>query len=262
MRRPIKRYNSEEISRIREACTLGRKALDLAHRFAKIGVTTEEIDYIVYTFIVSNGGYPSPLKYYGFPRACCTSVNEVVCHGIPDSRPLRDGDIVNVDITVYYQRMHGDLNETFLVGEVSEAAKKLVRATYEALKMVIPLCKPNQKYDIIGKTIQPHLNKQGYSVVQEYTGHGIGDVFHTKPYVAHTTHGSGSEVMHEGHVFTIEPMVNEGKKTITHWPDDWTAVTSDGSLSAQFEHQLLITADGCEVLTERLPDSPALRCLD
>uniref|UniRef100_A0A4W3I423 Methionine aminopeptidase n=1 Tax=Callorhinchus milii TaxID=7868 RepID=A0A4W3I423_CALMI len=198
--------------------------------------------------------YPSPLNYYNFPKSCCTSVNEVICHGIPDVRPLQEGDIVNVDITVYRNGFHGDLNETFFVGEIDEGAKKLVQTTFECLMHAIDSVKPGIRYRELGNIIQKHAHANGFSVVRSYCGHGIHRLFHTAPNVPHYAKNKAVGVMKAGHIFTIEPMICEGAWHDETWPDGWTAVTKDGKRSAQFEHTLLVTETGCEILTRRLED--------
>ena len=171
-------YTEEEIEGIRLACQIGRKALDAAHEACKVGVTTEEIDRVVHEVILENDAYPSPLGYYGFPKSCCTSVNEVICHGIPDMRKLQDGDIVNVDISVFKDGYHGDLNETFCVGEVAQSSKDLIAASHDSLMKAIEICKPDTMYRQIGKIISDHCEDLGFSVVRTYCGHGIGKMFH------------------------------------------------------------------------------------
>ena len=171
----------EAIEGIKKACLIGRKALDVAHSKVKVGVTTEEIDQAVHEYIISEGAYPSPLNYYNFPRSCCTSINEIICHGIPDTRPLQEGDILNVDISVYKDGYHGDLNETFLVGKVADSSKHLVSKTYESLQKAIEYCKPGAMYREIGNIISNVVEPEGLSVVRSYTGHGIGTIFHCAP---------------------------------------------------------------------------------
>jgi len=173
----------------------------------------------------------------------------VICHGIPDNRPLQDGDILNVDISVYYGGFHSDLNEMFLIGNVDDAAKKLVQVTKEALDKSIAICKPGTLYREIGNIISKHVNQNGFSVVRSYCGHGIGSLFHTSPSIPHYSKNKAVGVMKAGHTFTIEPMINEGSWHDVLWPDNWTSVTKDGKRSAQFEHTILITETGCEVLT-------------
>jgi methionyl aminopeptidase len=173
--------DDEDIALLRAASLMGRKALDEGHRVAQVGVTTEEIDRVVHEFLIDNDAYPSPLNYYNFPRSCCTSVNEVICHGIPDTRPLKDGDILNLDVTAYVNGYHGDLNETYCIGNVHESSLKLIKATYESLQKSMDICKPGTMYRECGNAIAKHCEPLGYSVVKSYTGHGIGKIFHQAP---------------------------------------------------------------------------------
>uniref|UniRef100_A0A673LIJ0 Methionine aminopeptidase n=1 Tax=Sinocyclocheilus rhinocerous TaxID=307959 RepID=A0A673LIJ0_9TELE len=234
---------------------LAREVLDIAAMMVKPGVTTEEIDHAVHLACTARNCYPSPLNYYNFPKSCCTSVNEIICHGIPDCRPLQEEDILNIDITVYHNGYHGDLNETFFVGEVDEGAKRLVQTTYECLMQAIDSVKPGIRYRELGNIIQKHAQANGFSVVRSYCGHGIHKLFHTAPNVPHYAKNKAVGVMKPGHVFTIEPMICEGGWQDETWPDGWTAVTRDGKRSAQFEHTLLVTETGCEILTRRLEDN-------
>lgn len=252
----IRVLNEQEIEGMRLAGKLGREVLDIAAGMVKVGVTCEEIDDAVFKACMDRDCYPSPLNYRGFPKSCCTSVNEVICHGIPDSRPLEDGDILNIDITVYKNGFHGDLNETFLVGNVDEAGRRLVEASYESLRRAIQQVKPGSKYREIGGVIQKYINSQGLSVVRSYCGHGINQLFHTAPSVPHYSKNKAIGVMKPGHCFTIEPMINEGVWRDSLWPDDWTAVTADGKRSSQFEHTLLVTETGCDILTARGSGQP------
>jgi len=248
----IRVLNAEEIEGMRLAGRLGREVLDVAAGMVRAGVTCQEIDDAVFEACVKRECYPSPLNYRGFPKSCCTSVNEVICHGIPDTRPLQDGDILNIDITVYKNGFHGDLNETFLVGNVDEGGRKLVEASYESLRRAIEQVKPGAKYRDIGGVIQKYINSCGFSVVRSYCGHGINQLFHTAPSVPHYAKNKAIGIMKPGHCFTIEPMINEGVWRDNLWPDDWTAVTADGKRSSQFEHTLLVTETGVDVLTARL----------
>ncbi|EIE24748.1 methionine aminopeptidase [Coccomyxa subellipsoidea C-169] len=248
----------KEIKGIREACLIARNILDAAHAAVRPGVTTDEIDRVVHEATLAAGAYPSPLYYCNFPKSVCTSVNEVICHGIPDQRPLQDGDIVNVDVTAYHNGFHGDLNETFVVGNVDEESKKLIRVTAEALDKAIEAVRPGVRYREIGDIISQYVGQNKFQVVRSYCGHGIGDLFHCAPNIPHYAHNKAVGVMKEGQTFTIEPMVNVGTYRDVTWPDGWTAATADGKRSAQFEHTLLVTKDGCEVLTKRLPTSPPL----
>ncbi|XP_059633953.1 methionine aminopeptidase 1A [Cornus florida] len=247
---------TEQIERMRETCRIAREVLDAAARVIRVGVTTDEIDEVVHEATIAAGGYPSPLNYHFFPKSCCTSVNEIICHGIPDARKLEDGDIVNVDVTVYYKGVHGDLNETFFVGNVDEASRRLVQCTYECLEKAIAIVKPGVRFREIGEVINRHASMSGLSVVKSYCGHGIGELFHCAPNIPHYGRNKAVGVMKAGQTFTIEPMINAGVWRDRMWPDGWTAVTADGKRSAQFEHTLLVTGTGVEVLTARLPTSP------
>uniref|UniRef100_A0A914VHV8 Methionine aminopeptidase n=1 Tax=Plectus sambesii TaxID=2011161 RepID=A0A914VHV8_9BILA len=265
----IKVLDDEEIEGLKLATRFGRECLDEAAKAVTPGITTDELDRIVHEAAIERDCYPSPLGYYGFPKSCCTSVNEVICHGIPDGRPLENGDLCNVDVTVYHRGFHGDLNETFFVGDkVSEEARKLVKATHECLYEAIKIVRPGAKFRDIGAVIQKHANASGYSVVRSYCGHGIHRLFHTAPNVPHyamswpevcvwkclewlNVENKTVGVMKAGNAFTIEPMINAGSHADTQWPDHWTAVTCDGKWSAQFEQTLLVTETGCEILTAR-----------
>jgi len=239
----------EQIKGMRTVGKIAREVLDIAAKASKVGVTTDEIDRIVHEAIIERGAYPSPLNYRGFPKSCCTSVNEVICHGIPDNRPLEDGDILNIDITTFYGGYHGDVNETYLIGNVDDKTKKLVQVTREALNKAIEIVKPGALYREVGNVISKHVQQHGFSVVRSYCGHGIGELFHTTPSIPHYGKSKAVGVMKPGQTFTIEPMINEGSWHDTIWPDNWTAVTKDGKKSAQFEHTLLVTETGCEILT-------------
>lgn len=251
----IKVLDDEEVEGMRLACRLGREVLDEAAKVIDVGVTTDEIDRVVHEACVERECYPSPLNYIQFPRSCCTSVNEVICHGIPDLRPLKQWDICNVDVTVYHRGFHGDLNETFFVGEPKPEAKKLVQTTWECLQKAIEIVKPGEKYREIGNVIQKHAQANGFSVVRSYCGHGIHSLFHTAPSVPHYAKNKAVGIMKPGHCFTIEPMISQGSWRDEIWPDNWTAVTVDGLWSAQFEETLLVTDTGVEVLTRRLGKS-------
>ena len=246
--------NAQDIAGMRVAGRIAREVLDAAGRLVKPGVTTESIDALVTEETIKRGAYPSPLNYHGFPKSCCTSVNEVICHGIPDSSVLNDGDIINIDITCYYGGYHGDCSETFLVGQVDDAGKQLVRVTYDCWQAAIDYCKPGQPFSGIGRVIEEHIKPYGYSSVSEFCGHGIGSVFHTNPNILHVRNNEPGK-MEVGNVFTIEPMICEGTPKHVMWNDAWTATTKDGRRSAQFEHTLLVTPTGVEALTGRLPDS-------
>ncbi|KAK9470079.1 peptidase M24, structural domain-containing protein [Dipodascopsis tothii] len=248
---------AEEIAGLREACRRGRLVLDAGAAAVRPGITTDEIDAIVHAAAVELECYPSPLNYYNFPKSLCTSVNEVICHGIPDKRPLADGDIVNLDVSVYYRGFHADLNETYYVGETRDAdSVRLVETTREALDAAIATVKPGMLFRDIGNVIEPYAAKHGCSVIRTYCGHGINTLFHTAPNVPHYAKNKTPGVAKAGMTFTIEPMLALGSWKDKTWPDNWTAVTADGRRSAQFEHMLLVTDDGVEVLTARLPASP------
>eukprot|EP00736_Rhodelphis_marinus_P005396 Rmarinus@m.9591 len=244
-------HTPEQIAGVREACRVARDVLDIAGRAVKPGVTADEIDEIVHNAMVERNAYPSPLNYHGFPKSCCTSVNEVICHGIPDSRPFEEGDIVNLDITAYYKGFHGDTNETFYVGKVDEESKMLVETAYECLHKALELVKPGALFRELGPVIDKHARSKSCSVVRSYCGHGINEMFHCAPSVPHYAKNKAIGVMKPGMIFAIEPMINLGSWRDVTWPDDWTAVTQDGKRSAQFEHTVVVTEDGCEVLTAR-----------
>lgn len=241
----------DEIDGVRKACKIAREVLDLTANSIRVGITTDELDLVAHNAIIERDAYPSPLNYYGFPKSICTSVNEVVCHGIPDTRPLEDGDIINLDVTVYYRGFHGDLNETYTVGnKIDEKAIRLINTTRQCLDAAISICKPGVRYRQIGDVIQKIADESGFSVAKSYGGHGIGKLFHCAPQIPHYSPNKAIGIMRPGHIFTIEPMINEGTWRDTVWPDKWTVVTEDGKRSAQFEHTLLITDNGVEVLTK------------
>ncbi|KAI9347790.1 peptidase M24, structural domain-containing protein [Zopfochytrium polystomum] len=239
----------EEIEKMRTVCRISREVLEEGKKAVKVGVTTDEIDRVIHEACLERDSYPSPLNYYNFPKSCCTSVNEVICHGIPDRYELKDGDIVNLDVSVFHDGFHGDLNETVLVGNVDAAGVKLVESTKECLQKAIEFVKPGNLYRDIGNVIQKIADQRGLSVVRTYCGHGIGRHFHSPPNVPHYAKNKAVGAMRPGHVFTIEPMISEGVWKDQQWPDGWTAVTADGKRSAQFEETLLVTETGCEVLT-------------
>ncbi|KAL7536727.1 hypothetical protein ACHAXR_007369 [Thalassiosira sp. AJA248-18] len=249
----------EDITKMRAAGKAAREVLDIGGSLVKAGVTTDEIDAAVHAACIERWCYPSPLNYRKFPKSCCTSVNEVICHGIPDMRPLEDGDVINIDITVYLDGYHGDCSEMFAVGgrdALDENGRKLIQTTYDCWVQSMELVKPGVDYNVIGKSIQEYVNLKGYSTVRAFCGHGIGQVFHTAPNIYHYTVNQPLDEMKPGHVFTIEPMICEGLHDPYMWPDDWTATTVDGKRSAQFEHTLLVTEDGVEALTGKLESSP------
>ena len=240
----------EEIERMRASCRLAARTLDHLAPHVEPGVSTEELNRIAHEFIVSHGARPSPLNYHGFPKSICTSRNEVICHGIPSEHEIvQDGDLVNVDVTTYLDGFHGDTNRTFLVGDVSVEARKLVEVTHEAMMRGIRAVKPGARLGDIGFAIQSHAESHGYSVVREYCGHGIGYEFHEDPQVLHFGRPGEGEELKEGMTFTIEPMINLGTRRNRVLADGWTVVTTDGKWSAQFEHTIAVTAEGFEILT-------------
>lgn len=244
-----KKLNDDQVHRIRRACAIARLVLDEVLAHVRVGITTDELDRLAHDRTVELGAYPSPLNYMGFPKSICTSVNEVVVHGIPDSRMLEEGDIINCDVTVYVDGMHGDCSETVFVGKVDDAARKLVQVTWECLMKSIDIIRPGQLLNAIGLVVETHARQNGFSVVREFTGHGIGEAFHMTPYVAHFYEPKNTTLIEEGMTFTVEPMINAGGPECRFWPDKWTAVTADLARSAQFEHTLLVTATGAEILT-------------
>lgn len=241
-------HDAEGIAKMRAAGQLAAKVLEYAGTLAKPGVTTDEIDKAVHQMILDNNTYPSPLNYGKFPKSVCTSVNECICHGIPDARPLEDGDIVNIDVTVYLNGYHGDTSRMFHVGTVSPDAKQLCEVTHQALMAAIQECKPGVPFKKVGATIQAIADKHKYGVVKDFIGHGVGRVFHCYPNVFHCKNNEPG-VMVKGMTFTIEPMLTQGSIRHKMWPDNWTVVTADGKLTAQYEHTLLINDDGAEILT-------------
>lgn len=249
----------EEIVEMRKVCALAREVLDKAAEAVAPGVTTEEIDRIVYEETLKRKAYPSPLNYYNYPKSVCTSINEVICHGIPDKTVLKDGDIVNLDVTIYKNGLHADLNETYYVGDKAKANKdlvNLVETTREATMKAIESVKPGVPFRQFGNIIEKHAKEHNLSVVRTYCGHGINNLFHCQPDIVHYAHNKAVGTCAPGTCFTIEPMINLGSWRDIIWPDNWTAATADGKPSAQFEHTLLVTEDGVEVLTARHKHSP------
>ena len=241
--------DAETIARMRVACRLAAEARDLVGSHVAPGVTTDELDRIGHEFLCDHGAYPSTLGYKGFPKSLCTSVNEVVCHGIPDARVLEGGDIVNIDVTAYLDGVHGDTNATFLAGDVAEETRLLVDRTREALSRAIKAVKPGRRVNVIGRVIEAYAKRFGYGVVREFTGHGIGTSFHSGLVIPHYDDARFDEEIRPGMTFTIEPMLTLGTHQWVMWDDGWTVVTADGRPSAQFEHTLLVTVDGAEILT-------------
>ncbi|MBI4081291.1 MAG: type I methionyl aminopeptidase [Candidatus Lambdaproteobacteria bacterium] len=239
-----------QIEGIRRAGAVTRDILDLIEARIGPGATTDEIDRWVYETTLARGGYPSPLHYKGFPKSVCTSVNEVVCHGIPGARVLVEGDIINVDVTTTLDGFIGDASRTYLIGRVSEQARRLVEVTRECLYLGIDQVRPGGYVGDIGEAIQRHAEAHGYSVVRDFVGHGTGIEFHEEPQIPHFGRRGTGHPLLPGMVFTIEPMINAGDWRIRILPDRWTAVTADGSLSAQFEHTLAVTENGVDILTK------------
>jgi methionyl aminopeptidase len=237
------------LERIRRACRAAAEVLEETGRAVKAGVTTDAIDALCHAAYLKRGGFPSTLNYRGFPKSLCTSVNEVVLHGIPDSRALEEGDIVNLDVTIFLDGVHGDCSATFAVGAIDEPSQRLIRVTQESLQVGIDAVKPGLPVNAIGRAIEQFATRQGYGVVREFCGHGIGEVFHSDPQVCHVFDPHNDAIMEEGMVFTIEPMLTIGSAQLYSWDDGWTIVTADGKRSAQFEHTLLVTRDGAEILT-------------
>ncbi len=241
--------DAETIARMRIAGRIAAQALAEVGSHVAPGVTTDELDRIGHEFLCDHGAYPSTLGYRGFPKSLCTSLNEVICHGIPDDTVIGDGDIVNIDITAFIGGVHGDTNATFLAGTVSEEAALLVERTREAMMRGIRAVAPGRPLNAIGRVIESYARRFGYGVVRDFTGHGIGTTFHSGLVVPHFDDASVSVVMEPGMTFTIEPMLTLGTIDYDIWPDGWTVVTADRKLTAQFEHTLVVTADGYEILT-------------
>lgn len=240
----------ETIEKIRVAGRIAAQALQVVGEAVRPGVTTDELDRIGHEFIISHSAYPSCLGYMGFPKSLCTSINEVICHGIPDDRPLEEGDIVNVDITAYYDGVHGDTCAMFEVGNVDEESHLLIERTRNAMMRGIKAVRPGREINVIGRVIESYAHRFDYGVVRDFTGHGVGEAFHSGLIVPHYDAAPAhNEVMEEGMVFTIEPMLNLGGIEWEQWDDDWTVVTKDRGRSAQFEHTIVVTEDGAEILT-------------
>ena len=247
----IKIKTAEEIEKMRVAGRLAASVLEMITPYVKEGITTDELNTICHDYIVEHDAYPAPLNYHGFPKSICTSVNHCVCHGIPNEKALKNGDIINIDVTVKKDGYHGDTSKMFIIGEGSILANRLTKVTQESLYKAIRLVKPGTRLGDIGHEIQKYAEGFGYSIVREFCGHGIGDEFHEDPQVVHYGRpGTGVELK-AGMCLTIEPMVNAGKRHTKILKDNWTVLTKDRSLSAQWEHTLLVTEDGVEILTLR-----------
>ena len=240
----------ESFEKSRIAGSIAAEALDEVAKIVKPGISTNDIDKLCYEFINDHKAYSAPLFYRGFPKSCCTSANHVVCHGIPSEKVLKEGDIVNVDVTAYKEGWHGDTSRMFQIGEISVKAKKLIETTYESMMKAIKIVKEGIQLGDIGSTIQNHVEAQGFSVVQDFCGHGIGQVFHKEPNILHYGEKGTGEKVKAGMIFTIEPMINIGNYETKTLNDGWTAVTKDKSLSAQFEHTIGVTKEGYEIFTQ------------
>jgi methionyl aminopeptidase len=241
--------SQEIIEKMRIAGRLAAQAVHAAAAVIQPGVTTDDLDQVVHEYLIAHHAYPSTLGYRGFPKSCCTSVNEVICHGIPDERPLEDGDIVKIDVTAYVGGVHGDTCATFFCGEVDEASRLLTERTREALVRAIKAVKPGREVNVIGRVIESYVKRFGYGVVREYTGHGVHTAFHSGLVIPHYDEPGYDTVIKSGMTFTIEPMITLGRGDWYMWEDGWTVLTADGSRCAQFEHTMVVTENGAEVLT-------------
>jgi methionyl aminopeptidase len=248
-RRETEVKDAETIARMRIAGKLAAQALAEVGRHIVPGVTTDELDRVGHEFLCDNGAYPSTLGYRGYPKSLCTSLNEVICHGIPDSTVAVEGDILNIDITAFINGVHGDTNATFLVGAVDDESRLLVERTKESLERAIRAVAPGRGFNVVGRVIESYAKRFGYGVVRDFTGHGIGTLFHSGLIVPHYDLPEYELVMEAGMTFTIEPMLTLGTVEYDQWPDGWTVVTKDRARTAQFEHTILVTDDGAEVLT-------------
>ena len=247
--------NAGQIARMRSACQAARQVLETCKAAVRPGITTDELDRIAHEAYIALGGYPSTLGYCGYPKSTCTSVNEVICHGIPDNRPLEEGDIVNIDVTIYLDGMHGDCSETVAVGAIDDDSRRLIAVTRECLLAGIGAIRPGGQIRDIGRAICAVAEPKGYGVVRAFVGHGVGERFHMDPQVPHYYDSAATYEMVPGLTFTVEPMINQGTWKHTVWKDGWTAVTADLKRSAQHEHTVLVTERGVEILT--LPEGEA-----
>lgn len=245
----IRLYNAEAFEGMRKACQLTARCLDELNSMVRPGVTTDEIDRFVYEFGADQGAVPATLNYRGYTKSSCTSINHVVCHGIPNDKPLREGDIVNIDVTYLLDGWHGDSSRMYAVGEIKRAAERLLEVTHESLMRGIAAVHPGARTGAIGAAIQTYAEAERCSVVRDFCGHGVGRVFHDSPDILHYGTPNDGVEMREGMIFTIEPMINLGKPHVKVLADGWTAVTRDRSLSAQYEHSVGVTKDGCEIFT-------------
>lgn len=245
----IKLYGEEGFEGMRKACQLTATCLDKLADLVKPGVTTREIDDFVFAFGAEHGAYPATLNYRGYTNSCCTSINHVVCHGIPNDKPLREGDIINIDVTYVLDGWHGDSSRMYMVGEVRRAAERLIQVTYEALMRGVAEVKPGNTTGDIGAAIQEYAEGERCSVVRDFCGHGLGLLFHDAPNILHFGRRGDGVELKPGMIFTIEPMINLGRSAVKVLGDGWTAVTRDRSLSAQFEHSVGVTENGCEIFT-------------
>ena len=242
----------EQIEKMRIAGRLAAEVLEMIEPHVQVGITTNELDKICHDYIVNEQqAIPAPLEYHGFPKSICTSVNQVICHGIPNEKRLKNGDMINIDITVIKDGWHGDTSKMFYAGEPTIQGKRVAKISYECMSKGIALVKPGAHLGDIGAVIQQHAESNNYSVVQEYCGHGIGEKFHEDPQVLHYGKAGTGIVLEEGMIFTIEPMINVGKRNVKLMKDGWTVVSKDRSLSAQWEHTILVTETGHEILTLR-----------
>ncbi|MBW0118324.1 type I methionyl aminopeptidase, partial [Pseudonocardia abyssalis] len=241
--------DAETIELMRHAGKVAAQALAVGGAAVAPGVTTDDVDAVVHEYLLDHDAYPSTLGYKGFPKSCCTSLNEVICHGIPDTTVIQDGDIVNIDVTGYVGGVHGDTNATFLAGDVDEESRLLVERTREAMMRSIKAVRPGRELNVVGRVIESYAKRFGYGVVRDFTGHGIGRSFHSGLVVLHYDEPSVDIVLEEGMTFTIEPMITLGSIDYDIWSDGWTVVTKDRSRTAQFEHTVLVTAEGAEILT-------------
>ncbi len=239
----------ETIERMRVAGRIAAQALEEVGKHIRPGITTDELDVIGHEFLLDHDAYPSTLGYRGYPKSLCTSINEVICHGIPDDTVLRDGDIINIDITAFIDGVHGDTDATFLVGDVDEESRLLVERTREAMTRGIRAVAPGRAINVIGRVIESYAKRFGYGVVRDFTGHGIGTTFHSGLVVPHYDDPTATTIMQPGMTFTIEPMLTLGTHDYDMWPDGWTVVTKDRRRTAQFEHTILVTENGHEILT-------------